>query len=1184
MSRKFLKAIQEQKESTQQTELQILGSVGATINGRRIIEVPNRNSFIYVRMRDNDSEIVQAFNNQVSPSYNLPVILQWQDNRYVVLGVDTARYQNNWPSFSAYLPRHGTQHSFSDPPGGDIAWVYGRQFMPMLAFPSGTDGAAQVALYPSVYRDPSTGEWTYVGTSGTPNLTIARPTDQQARMLLLYWDLNTETSGILTGSLFASNVTGTKEVLPFIPSLKDSRKIPVAGVRLVSGTTTIGWENLYDLRQFAVNTPPGFDGGFAIWEEGVPQGTGTVLNFIGNGITATVSGSVARILVTAEGKGGDSVWTTGSAGAYSITTKDGSNDSVASGALSHGNSTLAGGIYSHAEGVGSVSSGSYSHAEGDGSLALGQYSHAEGLSTTSSGAGSHAEGYNAVSLGASSHAEGGGSTASGTYSHAEGEETIAYGRASHAAGGYSEARGVYSATVAGIFNYAVGDYSSVLAGRGITGSFPDTAYTDYMNVRSLSSGTSITNVGIDSKGFLVSGSGMDMSLANSTFLRLDASNDPLTSQLEIIPTAANDGGLYIETAGDAYSLDVESFTTNINNTSPLIFLYRSTNGNGDIAAPMIEGYQDTSSSSGTITGGLIYLEDTDSGGFIEVDRDGNVSIPTGSFYNIDGAPHTHTQYLVAASNLSDLTNAATARTNLGLVAGGAGDIWVEKAGDTMTGQLVISDGGLDVQGTAIADAIKTTIGLNLDYVEPPNNNTLTLALVNDGGAGNLSVGTYRYYVAYGTDLGWTEISGMYFYTGTAITTDATHRQVTVTVPISSDPRVTKRRIFRTLAGYGYTDAKLLTTINDNTTATYNDNIADATLGAGSTAYFYQANRTNTGVMRESISAINVDYNLTTLGYEAGYSVLSAGSITAVGTRAMKYVADGSNIIAIGTGPLSAPGITKITSVIAIGDYACYNIADGSQNVVAIGHTAGYNGARSYSTAIGNGALYGGSPNSSWFNIAIGYRAAYGITSGNWNIFLGGSAGYRHTSGTNQLYIDMAGYNSPRASNTAEQENGWIYGNFNSGGRLQINMPSTTTNAVREVLRLQTYVSTASTGGANGFGSALNIYAETATNDIYQQQAQVAGVWVDATNATRKAKLQLSAYDTAQRIGMEIEASGSAAKVALFGATPVLRPTTSHAEASFTENAGGTSVNVDSTFGGYTLQQIAQALQDVGILT
>jgi hypothetical protein len=46
------------------------------------------------------------------------------------------------------------------------------------------------------------------------------------------------------------------------------------------------------------------------------------------------------------------------------------------------------------------------------------------------------------------------------------------------------------------------------------------------------------------------------------------------------------------------------------------------------------------------------------------------------------------------STLIDDADAATARTTLGLVAGGAGDIWVEKAGDTMTGQLFI-DGSSD---------------------------------------------------------------------------------------------------------------------------------------------------------------------------------------------------------------------------------------------------------------------------------------------------------------------------------------------------------------------------------------------------------------------------------------------------------------------------------------------------------
>lgn len=41
------------------------------------------------------------------------------------------------------------------------------------------------------------------------------------------------------------------------------------------------------------------------------------------------------------------------------------------------------------------------------------------------------------------------------------------------------------------------------------------------------------------------------------------------------------------------------------------------------------------------------------------------------------------------ASLVDDADAATARTTLGLVAAGAGDIWVEKAGDTMTGELVV---------------------------------------------------------------------------------------------------------------------------------------------------------------------------------------------------------------------------------------------------------------------------------------------------------------------------------------------------------------------------------------------------------------------------------------------------------------------------------------------------------------
>lgn len=63
---------------------------------------------------------------------------------------------------------------------------------------------------------------------------------------------------------------------------------------------------------------------------------------------------------------------------------------------------------------------------------------------------------------------------------------------------------------------------------------------------------------------------------------------------------------------------------------------------------------------------------------------GNLDQTAPSLATLDG------RYLQISNNLSDLNNAATARTNLGLVAGGAGDIWVEKAGDDMTGALGVN--------------------------------------------------------------------------------------------------------------------------------------------------------------------------------------------------------------------------------------------------------------------------------------------------------------------------------------------------------------------------------------------------------------------------------------------------------------------------------------------------------------
>ncbi|HSS40353.1 MAG TPA: hypothetical protein VLT58_16410, partial [Polyangia bacterium] len=51
-------------------------------------------------------------------------------------------------------------------------------------------------------------------------------------------------------------------------------------------------------------------------------------------------------------------------------------------------------------------------------------------------------------------------------------------------------------------------------------------------------------------------------------------------------------------------------------------------------------------------------------------------------------------------------------------------------------------------------------------------------------------------------------------------------------------------------------------------------------------------------------------------------------------------------------------------------------------------------------------------------------------------------------------------------------------------------------------------------------------------------------WVVATHASRTARLTLSAYDTAAREGLRIEASGSAPLLGFFGGSAAGKPTVS----------------------------------------
>jgi hypothetical protein len=120
------------------------------------------------------------------------------------------------------------------------------------------------------------------------------------------------------------------------------------------------------------------------------------------------------------------------------------------------------------------------------------------------GIGSHAEGINTQAIGEYSHAEGADSISFGSASHAEGSQTIAFGDISHA-GGYKSIASGATSFIHSTDSVVLGDRSVVLGGENITGTTNDTVFVPYLNIKNVNSGTSITNLGIDSNGNVVSG-------------------------------------------------------------------------------------------------------------------------------------------------------------------------------------------------------------------------------------------------------------------------------------------------------------------------------------------------------------------------------------------------------------------------------------------------------------------------------------------------------------------------------------------------------------------------------------------------------------------------------------------------------------------------------------------------------
>lgn len=276
--------------------------MGAYVNGQKTLKVTGRPDFVWVRLRGATSEIAQAFNDVVGEHWDLPITVKRDEmahDRWRVHARDIRAYED-WGGAS-YIQPHAMSHSFGDPnqTGGiDPVWIFKRQFMPLLPRPM-VSGSMAIYLEPDFFYFE--GQYHWWPGSGTTDLGGYIPTGAfNARFVTVYLDGDLRIPQFLAGPEFDFVSYGPWGVATdpgiYISLPDSSQGIPIAAVRLYTGSTTIGWGDIYDLR--SPQRPLGTTGSFVtIFDEGIYQGEVEGINFVGDNIEVVVSGTYAHVIV-----------------------------------------------------------------------------------------------------------------------------------------------------------------------------------------------------------------------------------------------------------------------------------------------------------------------------------------------------------------------------------------------------------------------------------------------------------------------------------------------------------------------------------------------------------------------------------------------------------------------------------------------------------------------------------------------------------------------------------------------------------------------------------------------------------------------------------------------------------------------------------------------------------------------
>jgi len=260
----------------------------------------------------------------------------------------------------------------------------------------------------------------------------------------------------------------------------------------------------------------------------------------------------------------------------------------------------------------------------------------------------------------------------------------------------------------------------------------------------------------------------------------------------------------------------------------------------------------------------------------------------------------------------------------------------------------------------------------------------------------------------GNAVSWTTISG-------GVTSDSEENTVGGTNAGNALDSDTYRNTL-----FGYDTGKLINSGDDNT-------IIGWKAGDAITSGYK-----NCAVGSEALPNCNSGHNNVAMGWEAGRSLTSGNNNVMLGPMAGRTIGGGTYNIALGYHSLSNVG--SPTRCIGIGGDSVFlggtdvigmgqgTMMKGNSQIggIGIGRYAGRNNAGDYNVYVGYEAGHG--TNSSPYaignyNISLGYRSLYNITSASSNVAIGASAGDVLTTGGNNIILgDGADASSATISN------------------------------------------------------------------------------------------------------------------------------------------------------------------------